>query len=215
MINTGSCLTYNRLSCTEGSERGLGSDQQAMVETRLIPYMEFNCSGILVGWTVSGRAENGRVYPKLQIWRRSTSDSNLYQKNGQEIQIDAEGSACEEISQTCGQVFQCRLSSANQVTVVSGMDIIGVELPPLDHQGFELYFVTNRRHQNFQYVWRQEIISSSLAIGSRIFPVLEDLLLSVHVLPGMWFNRLISYSYNITQYTSARKILIMATGVRL
>ena len=182
-INTDSCMAYNLLSCTEGSERGLGSDQEALVETRLIPYMKFNCNGTLVGWTVSGRAQNGTEYPKLQIWRSITD--YLFQKIGQEIQIDAEGSACEEITQTCGQVFQCRLSPANQVTVVSGIDFIGVELPHLDQQGFELYFITNRRHTYHQSVWRQEIISSSLMISSRDFPVLDELLLSVDVLPGM------------------------------
>ena len=180
MINTGSCLTYSRLSCTEGSDRGLGS---AVLETRVIPDMAFNCSGKLVGWTVSGTVENGTMYPKIQIWRRSTSDQNLYQKIGQEIQIDAEGSACEEISQTCGHTFHCRLSSDNQVTVVSWMDIIGVELPPLDKQGFKLYFNTSLRLR--QYVWQREITSSSLKIGSQDLIVRDDLLLSVHILPGM------------------------------
>ena len=209
-INAGSCVTYNLLSCTEGSERGLGSDQEAIVETRLIPYMGFNCSGILVGWTVSGRAQNGTMYPKLQIWR-SINDQHLYQKIGQEIQIDAEGSACEEISQTCGQVFHCQLSRANQVSVVSETDFIGVELPHLDQQGFELYFITNTRHRNVQYVWRQEILTSNIMISSEDFNLLEDVLLSVDVLPGMWVIHLIMV---YTLYKVTGKALIMATGAR-
>ena len=152
-----------------------------MIETRLIPEMTFNCSGTLVEWMVSGRAGNGTMYPKLQIWRKSSRSMDLYHKIGPEIQIDAEGSACETISQTCGQVFRCQLSSAYQVSVFSGIDIIGVELPHLDDQGFELYFTSS---MNNQYVWRQELHSSSVSIDSRAFLVTDDLLLSVDVVPG-------------------------------
>ena len=128
---------------------------------------------------MSGRAGNGTMYPKLQIWRRGSTDS--YHKVGPEIQIDTEGSACETISQTCGQVFRCQLSSAYQVSVISGLDIIGVELPHLDNQGFELYFTSS---MNNQFVWRQELQSSSVLISSRDFVVTDDLLLSVDVVPG-------------------------------
>ena len=90
-------MTFSRLSCTEGSKRGLGTDFNSS-ETRLIPAMEFNCTGTLVGWTVSGRRGSGTMYPKLQIWRRNGTDRNLYFKNGPEIQIDAHGSACETLT---------------------------------------------------------------------------------------------------------------------
>ena len=120
------------------------------------------------------------MYPKLQIWRRSSVDHNLYFKNGPEIQIDAEGSACETITQNanCGQEFHCRLSVANYLSVQSGYDIIGVELPPLNNQAFELLFIVTEQQQ---YVWRREVTSSSLIKGTHDIRVGDDLLLSVDV----------------------------------
>ena len=176
----GSCLTFSRLSCTEGDKRGLGTDFNRS-ETRLISGMEFNCTGTLVGWTVSGRRGSGTMYPKLQIWRRN--GVNEYYRNGPEIQIDAQGSACETITQNanCSQEFHCRLSAANNVSVLSGSDIIGVELPPIDNQGFELLFIS---HNQIQHVWRREITISSLTIGTEDLIVRDDLLLNVEVLLG-------------------------------
>ena len=180
-------MTFSRLSCTQGSERGLGTDFNSP-ETRLIPAMELNCTGTLVGWTVSGRIASGTMYPKLQIWRRSSTNANLYFKNGPEIQIDAHGSACETITQNtvnCSQEFHCRLSAANQVSIHSGLDIIGVELPVLYDQGFELFFIgpLSARVSNQQYVWRQEISTLKISTSSRDLLVYDHLLLSVDVYP--------------------------------
>ena len=120
-----SCLTFSQLSYTEGGRRGLRSDYDNQPETRLIPAMEFNCTGTLVGWMVSGRRGSGTMYPKLQIWRRNSTDENEYFKSGPEVQIDAHGSGCLSIIQSCNRVFRCRLSTANTVPVHSGSDIIG------------------------------------------------------------------------------------------
>ncbi len=173
-------MTFSRLSCSQGNKRGLGTDFNSS-EARLIPDMEFNCSGALVGWTVSGRIGSGTLYPKLQIWRRSSTNRNTYFKHGPEIQIDAQGSACETITQRLGCIreFHCRLSPANYVTVLSGSDIIGVELPPLNNQGFELLFIITGQRQ---YVWRREVTTSSLTIGTHDVVVGDDLLLSADVL---------------------------------
>ena len=143
--------------------------------------MQFSCSGTVVGWTVSGRSGSGTKFPNLQIWRRNDTNQYLYHATGQEIQIDAEGSTCETITQTCDQIFQCRLSRANRVSVQSGSDIIGVELPPLEDQAFELLFIAAPQSQ---YVWRQEITTSSLRIGSQDIIVRDALLLSLDVKSG-------------------------------
>ena len=112
------------------------------------------------------------MYPKLQIWRRSSTRSNTYNKNGPEIQIDAQGSACETITRSCDnddRTFHCKLSAANKVSIHSGSDIIGVELPPLENQGFELFFISSsQRH----YVWRSEVTTSSLTLTSSSYDVL-------------------------------------------
>ena len=76
IIIVDSCLTFSELSCSRGTKRGLTTQNSR--ETRLIPAMEFNCTGTLMGLTVSGRNGTGTMYPKLQIWRRSTTDTNLY-----------------------------------------------------------------------------------------------------------------------------------------
>ena len=171
-------MTFSQLSCSQGSDRGLGTDFNSS-EARLIPGMEFSCTGTLVGWTVSGRNYSGRAYPKLQIWRRSNTDRNVYFKNGPEIQIDAQGSACERITNVnCNREFHCRLSPANYVSVLSGSDIIGVVLPPLYDQGFELLFIENGQPH---YVWRQELNTSSIRIGGQDLTVSDYLLLSVDV----------------------------------
>ena len=163
------------------------------VNTRLIPDMKFNCSGTLVGWTVSGRAGNGTLYPKLQIWRRSDSEPFVYHKNGPEIQIDTEGSVCENISKRCDQNFHCNLSPSRQVEVRAGSDIIGLELPDTDDQGFELYFIAqhgpdleyfdNRKWK--QLVWRGEVNSSSLTLGRQDTEEFDKPLLSLAVLSGI------------------------------
>ena len=171
-------MTFSRLSCTQGDKRGLSTNSS---ETRLIPEMEINCTGTLVGWTNSGRMGSGTMYPKLQTWRRSNTDANLYFKNGAEIQIDAQGSVCETLTRNvnCNQEFYCRLSPANYLSVLSGSDIIGVELPPLHNQAFELLFIVTEQQQ---YVWRQRVTSSSLRIGNHDIRVGDDLLFSVDVL---------------------------------
>ena len=180
-----SCLTFSKLSCTQGSKRGLMAQNSR--ETRLIPAMEFNCTGTLVGLTVSGRSGTGTMYPKLQIWRRSSTNANLYFKNGPEIQIDAHGSACETLTRNvnCNQEFHCRLSAANHVSVFAGLDIIGVELPPFNDQLFELLFVGNER---LQHVWRREVTSFSLKYGTQDLTVEELLFLNVEVQQGEYLS---------------------------
>ena len=123
------------------------------------------------------------MYPKLQIWRRSSTDENLYFKNGPEIQIDAHGSACEIMTrnENCSQEFHCKLSAANHVSIFAGYDIIGVELPPINNQQFELLFVGSRQPQR---VWRREVHSSSLRIGTEDVIASDYLFLSVKVLLG-------------------------------
>ena len=151
------CLSSTYVSCTDGTFRG----RFDTIETRLIFSMNFTCSGVIIGWTVSGRARVGTQFPKLQVWRANSSQGpDFYFKPEKDIQVDAEGTACEILTKTCGQIFQCRLSNDHQVSVQSG-DILGVELPPLNDGAFDLFFLINRPdlRQN-HFVFRQQLSST-------------------------------------------------------
>ena len=173
------CLSSTNLSCTEGRVRGLSDS----IETRLLFSANFICPGTIVGWTVAGRRGEGMQYPQLQVWRENSSRSDYYDKQGRDIQVDAEGSACELITQTCGQIFQCRLREANQVAVQRG-DILGVELPPLtSSSGFELFFISIPNTQDHSIFRKQ--LGSSVHISERSFHHLDDqLLISLEIEQG-------------------------------
>ena len=177
-------MTSTYLSCSGGLVKG----RDDTIETRLLLSMRFTCPGIIVGWTVAGRRRGGTQYPKLQVWREGSSQRDLYNKQGREIQVDAEGTACETITQTCGQIFQCRLREANQVSVQSG-DILGVELPPMtSSSGFELFFISVPNTQD-HYIFRRQLLSSSVRIidePHHSFHHLDDqLLISLEINQGI------------------------------
>lgn len=123
----------------------------------------------------------GTEPPRLQIWRRSDSDGNEYYKQGREIPLSNESMACEEITQseTCNHVFQCRLAEEYQIKVQSVLDIVGIELPPLENQSFVVYFKAGSQDQ---YIWKQSLSSNSTTrIGTHDLIVAEDLLLSLNI----------------------------------
>ena len=146
--------------------------------------MNFTCHGTIVGWTVAGRKVPGRTqYSELQVWRADPSrGSDYYYKPDQVISVNPDGPACEIVTQTCNQVFQCRLRAANQVSVQPG-DILGVELPQLTSSGFHLYFISIPGTQD-HYVYRQQL-SSSVHMSSHLIRQLDDqLLISLEVESG-------------------------------
>ena len=124
-------------------------------------------------------------YPKLQVWRENSSHSRYYDKQGRDIQVDAEGSACELITQTCGQIFQCRLKANNRVAVQRD-DILGVELPPFNSSGFELFFISVPNTQD-HYIFRRQLGSSvRILYDQHSFPQRDDqLLISLEIVQGV------------------------------
>ena len=136
-----------------------------------------------MGWTVAGQRGEGTQYPKLQVWRENSSHSRYYDKQGRDIQVDAEGSACELITQTCGQIFQCRLREAYQIAVQRD-DILGVELPPLTNSsGFKLFFISVPNTQEHSIFRKQ--LGESVHISERSFRHLGDqLLISLEIEQG-------------------------------
>lgn len=185
-VHTGegtSCLENVNISCEEGFGRGSNN----FTETRLISTMEFTCNGTIVGWTASGKAGQGTQPPKLQIWRRNTikDGEEYYHKQGPAIPIDpdAEGVECEE-TLMCNDTFQCRLNETYWITVQSEVDIVGIELPPLENESFELFFVSGSNIS--QYVWQQEEVmtNTSLRIGSQDSVADDRVLLYLNVSTG-------------------------------
>lgn len=179
------CLSSANLSCTGGLIKGITDT----IETRLLFSVNFTCPGTIVGWTVAGRQRGGTQYPKLQVWRQDSSRRDYYNKLGRDIQVDAQGSACELITQTCGQVFQCRLRSTNRVTVQSG-DILGVELPPtnINSIGFDLYFISVPNTQD-HYVFRRQLDPSvriEFVSGQSFRHLGDQLLTSLEIEQGMY-----------------------------
>jgi hypothetical protein len=146
--------------------------------------MNFTCHGTVVGWTVTGeRVQGGTQYPEFQVWRADPSQgSDYYYKPGQDIPVNPEGSECEIVTKTCGQIFQCRLRAANQVSVQPG-DILGVELPPTNINGFHLYFISIPGTQD-HYIYRQQL-QSSVNSSSHLFQQFDDqLLISLEIEPS-------------------------------
>ncbi len=156
--------------------------------------MNFTCPGMIVGWTVAGRRGEGAQYPKLQVWRQNSSQRSYYDKQGRAIQIDAGGTACETLTKTCGQIFQCRLREAKRVSVQRG-DILGVELPLMtSSSGFDLFFISVPDTQD-HYIFRRQLLDSSVRIidvPNHSFHHLGDqLLLSLEVNQGMCIPNII------------------------
>ena len=167
------------MSCTECFGRG----QNSSIETRLIPDLEFTCNGTIVGLTVSGRLREGTVDPKIQVWRRDESSEDDYYILG-EIPINITSSECEEIAQLpSGSTFHCRVDESLQLTVESGLDIVGVELPPLEEQSFEIFFTNGSQ---IQYACSEELTENrTVRLSSCDSVVTTDLLLlSVNVSTG-------------------------------
>ena len=154
--------------------------------------MEFTCNGTIVGWIVSGMAGQGTEPPKLQIWRRNIAtdgdSEDYYHKRGSAIPIDpeADGVECEEIL-TCNNTFQCRLNETYQITVQSETDIVGIELPPLLNQSFELFFTSDSNISQYMYIWHQEdmmVTNASLRVGSQDAIEEDKVLLYLNVSTG-------------------------------
>ena len=108
-------------------------DMSSNYTLRLLPEMNFACNGTIVGFTVAGRRRERPMSPIIQIWRQNSS--NVYNMTRTSIVIDekvcADTSVIFQRSSSNGnnRVWQCKLSTMNQVPVQAG-DILGLLLPP-------------------------------------------------------------------------------------
>ena len=111
------------------------------VITQLFPGMKFGCSGTIVRLraraTMDQMKSIGMRVPKVQIWRKN---KNRYFKQGPDIPVVGNTSVCIR-DRHDGNIFRCTLTEAFQVSVQPG-DILGLELPPQNNDGFDIYFKT-------------------------------------------------------------------------
>ena len=85
---------------------------------------------------------DGKQNPKIQIWRRNGTRSDLYYKSGPDILIT--NSSCNEDFMDALQegIFRCMLLETAKVSVQPG-DIFGLEVPPTDDDNYQVLFKAN------------------------------------------------------------------------
>ena len=97
--------------------------------TLLIPEMNFTCTASVVGFIVSGRDLSDGPHSRVQIWRKSSSQSSgSYYQVGS---VSIHGGACVAIQRIVDNTYLCILQNNFQVSVQPG-DILGLELPATD-----------------------------------------------------------------------------------
>ena len=107
----------------------------AVPSTRIIPEMNFACSGTIVGYTAVLRGPPGHQGPIIQVWRKNT-----YYKTSADIAIN-DASCDGGLTNTSMEVFHCSLNlTTTRVTVKPG-DILGLDLHVPDN-GIRLAFAS-------------------------------------------------------------------------
>ena len=164
-------LIGEELECTNGfpsmrDVKGQMTDGiQDFNSVRLIPEMNFTCSGTIVQVIVAGRpmqrdSEDNPQHVRLQIWRsENTTEHGIGYYRIQNIALPP--SICERMGML-GDVrtFICTLKTNMQIPVEPG-DILGIGLPPKPKANFELYSVTESRLTN--YIFERGLESTTLS----------------------------------------------------
>ena len=124
----------------EGSGRG---EQRDSVTTRLFPNMKFGCVGTIVGFTAAVLNDSGSQSQqplKIQVWRKSESQPGLFFKiYPDDIQIWNRSNHPCHLNTSSNKTFQCTLREDLRISVQPG-DILGLEIPPINKNDFEIYF---------------------------------------------------------------------------
>ena len=139
-----------------------------------------------MGFTVTGRARNGKMDPKIQIWRENKAQCGTYYKPVADIVI--ERTSCNNFTTLSDpsqavKTYLCSLKTSAVVSVQPG-DILGIELPPRNDSDFELYFTIGG---TMNYIFQQQL-SSTVQLATRV-SVSEDLpQIKLDVLSGESIN---------------------------
>ena len=131
-MTTATGLSDARGCCTNGFPSRLVYNvfSPTGLSTRLIPEMNFTCTGVIAGYTAALRDEqNGDQDPILiQVWRKNTSQpSESYYRTSDGIVIK-EALCVGGLTEVSNEVFHCNLSTMTRTPVQPG-DILGLKLP--------------------------------------------------------------------------------------
>ena len=139
--------------------------------TRLIPEMNFTCSGIITGYTAAlrGHDQSGEHDPPIiiQAWRKNSSHPDFYYKTNTEIAID-ETLCVGGLTEVYTEVFHCDLDMAiGRVVSVQPGDVLGLQISERSNDDIALGFVRVSSGPT-NYVWgRFSIYSGSLSNSGR------------------------------------------------
>ena len=121
---------------------GNGRGERERVTTRLFPDMKFGCFGTIVGVTAAVLDNGGSQQPPIiQIWRENGTQPGLYHKTRpSDVKIRNSNPPCYQNSIILNnRIFQCTLTEDYHISVQPG-DFLGLEIPPIDNDDFEVYF---------------------------------------------------------------------------
>ena len=126
------------LQCSSCASREQGN----RATTRIIPDMNFTCSGTVTHWRAAGEFRpygNADTNSMLSIWRKRSSEPGTYDRiDGIELGICG-GEDPAPLVVGMSNVYNCTLPPNERVSVQPG-DIVGIELPRRNRARFQPYF---------------------------------------------------------------------------
>ena len=125
--------------------------------TLLIPEMNFTCTASVVGFIVSGRNLNDGLHSRVQIWRKSSSQSSGSYYQVTSVPIHVHDDTCVAMQEIASDTYLCILHENFRVSVQPG-DILGLELPATSSD--EIFF-TNRGPTNYIFRHSNQLNSNT------------------------------------------------------
>ena len=160
---------------------------------------------------MAGRWRGGQQSPKIQVWRVNETYSNVYYKSGPDVVF--ENSVCvRNINQQPAGVFHCILSEVSYVSVRPG-DILGLELPPADDDGFEPYFTSGGP---MNYVFQDQLSSVEVNLSeahsvSHHLPLINLLVVLGILPPTCLIHKACTLLHSYTLYSCTHIIYVCTT----
>ena len=128
--------------CTSSDDCGTRESNGNTDITRIIPDMNFTCTGTVTKWRAAGEIDTrgGRnTNAMLGIWRERSSETGMYDRV-ERIELGTCGSGVQApLVMGLSNVYECTLPQSERVSVQPG-DIIGIEIASDNNYHFRLYF---------------------------------------------------------------------------